>query len=260
MNTTLTAIPGAPATDYVMRSSRADARLAPGGRKRRREHDTQVARSPHADQAARWQRILDLLDPGKRCGAWSPATFEGRPVVCTLAPTTAARSTQTPKPGGAGRTGRPSAIPYGSPRAQDTQASDRLSGGCEVPRPGQRRHRDARQRKDSPHMTTIVPEQRTAAGRHRRGLEIILASAPVGAATVVACAVPPPHAGRRCMSTPAPMRLSSSWPGCCSCTLTVRWPRSPRAAWCTSAAACPTHSRRHPAVRRASSCCIPDPT
>ena len=86
MNTTLTAIPGAAAAGCVMRSRRADARLAPGGRKGRRGHDTQVARSPHADQAARWQRILDLLDPGKRCGAWSPATFEGRPVVCTLAP------------------------------------------------------------------------------------------------------------------------------------------------------------------------------
>ena len=44
-------------------------------------------------------------------------------------------------------------------------------------------------------MTTIVPEQRTAAGRHRRGLEIILASAPAGAATVVACAVPPATCG-----------------------------------------------------------------
>ena len=86
MNTTLTAIPGVPGTNWVTRSRRANARLAPGGRKRSRQRDTQVARSPQADQAARWQRILDLLDPGKRCGAWSAATFEGRPVVCTRAP------------------------------------------------------------------------------------------------------------------------------------------------------------------------------
>jgi hypothetical protein len=35
--------------------------------------------------AARWQLILDLLDPDNRCGAWSPATVQGRPVVCTRA-------------------------------------------------------------------------------------------------------------------------------------------------------------------------------
>jgi mannose-6-phosphate isomerase-like protein (cupin superfamily) len=39
-------------------------------------------------------------------------------------------------------------------------------------------------------MTTIVPEQRTSVGRHSRELEVILASAPTGAAVVVACAVP----------------------------------------------------------------------
>ena len=39
-------------------------------------------------------------------------------------------------------------------------------------------------------MTTIVPEQRTAVGRHSRELEVILASAPTGAAVVVACTVP----------------------------------------------------------------------
>ena len=45
-------------------------------------------------------------------------------------------------------------------------------------------------------MTTIVPEQRTAVGRHRRGLQAILASAPAGAAAaVVACAVPPATCG-----------------------------------------------------------------
>ena len=37
-------------------------------------------------------------------------------------------------------------------------------------------------------MTAIAPEQRTTIGRHRRELEVILASAPTGAAAVVACA------------------------------------------------------------------------
>jgi quercetin dioxygenase-like cupin family protein len=44
-------------------------------------------------------------------------------------------------------------------------------------------------------MTTIVPGQRTAVGRHCRELEVILASAPAGAATVVACSVPPATSG-----------------------------------------------------------------
>jgi|HubBroStandDraft_6_1064221.scaffolds.fasta_scaffold612049_1 hypothetical protein len=86
MNKALTAICGAAGTGSVMRSPRANARLAPGGRKRRWQRGTGVAQSPQADEAARWQRILDLLDPGKRCGAWAPATFEGRPVVCTRTP------------------------------------------------------------------------------------------------------------------------------------------------------------------------------
>ena len=40
-------------------------------------------------------------------------------------------------------------------------------------------------------MTTIAPQQRTAVGRHGRGLEVILAGAPAGAAVIVAGAVPP---------------------------------------------------------------------
>ncbi len=44
-------------------------------------------------------------------------------------------------------------------------------------------------------MTTIVPHQRTAIGRHRRGLEVILAAAPPGAAVIVAGAVPPAACG-----------------------------------------------------------------
>jgi hypothetical protein len=86
MNTMLTTICGAPGTGTVMQSRREVARLAPGGRKRPGERGTQAAQSGPADQAGRWQHILDLLDPGKRCGAWSAATVAGRPVVCTRAP------------------------------------------------------------------------------------------------------------------------------------------------------------------------------
>jgi len=44
-------------------------------------------------------------------------------------------------------------------------------------------------------MTTIAPEQRTAVGRYPRELEIILASAPTGAAAVMACAACPATCG-----------------------------------------------------------------
>ena len=44
-------------------------------------------------------------------------------------------------------------------------------------------------------MTAIAPEQRIAVGRHRRELEVILASAPAGAAAVVACAARPATCG-----------------------------------------------------------------
>ena len=66
MHTTLTATCGIPGAGRVLTPRRADARLTPGGRDGPRERDTQVARTPLADQAARWQRILDLLDPDKR--------------------------------------------------------------------------------------------------------------------------------------------------------------------------------------------------
>src|SRR6516165_4682045 len=86
MTTTLTAIGRSPGAGRVITPRRADARLAPGGRDGPRERDTGAARAPLAGQAARWQLILDLLDPDKCCGAWSPATVQGRPVVCTRAP------------------------------------------------------------------------------------------------------------------------------------------------------------------------------
>jgi hypothetical protein len=86
MNTTLRAICNIPGTDQVTTPRRANARLAPGGPDGPRERDSRAARTPPAGQAARWQLILDLLDPDNRCGAWSPATVQGRPVICTRAP------------------------------------------------------------------------------------------------------------------------------------------------------------------------------
>ena len=86
MTSTLTAISTVPGTDGATRARPANARLAPGGQERGGEHDARVAQKAQTGQAARWQRILDLLDPDKRCGAWSPATFQGHPLVCTRAP------------------------------------------------------------------------------------------------------------------------------------------------------------------------------
>jgi len=86
MNITLTAIDSGHGTGPVMTPWQADARLAPGGREHPWEAGTRAARAGRAGEAARWQRILDLLDPDLRCGAWSPATCRGRPVVCTRAP------------------------------------------------------------------------------------------------------------------------------------------------------------------------------
>jgi hypothetical protein len=86
MTTTLTAISRVPCTGSATRSRREVARLAPGGRKRLEDRRTQFAWSPRVDEAEHWQHILDLLDPGKRCGAWCPAPDAGRPVVCTRAP------------------------------------------------------------------------------------------------------------------------------------------------------------------------------
>ena len=79
MTTTLTAMRSIPGAGRVMTPRRANARLAPGGRDGPGERDTQAARTPLAGQAARWQLILDLLDPDKRCGAWSLATFQRSP-------------------------------------------------------------------------------------------------------------------------------------------------------------------------------------
>jgi hypothetical protein len=70
----------------MMRERRADARLAPGALDRPWPRRGHAAPGSQAGEAARGQRLLDPLDPDKRCGAWSPATFQGRPVVCTRAP------------------------------------------------------------------------------------------------------------------------------------------------------------------------------
>ena len=59
--------------------------LRPGGPDGPHERDSRGARTPLAGAAAR-QLILDLLDPDNCCGAWSPATVQGRPVICTRAP------------------------------------------------------------------------------------------------------------------------------------------------------------------------------
>ena len=69
MTTTLTAMRSIPGAGRVMTPRRADARLAPGGPNGPRERDAPAAGTPPAGQAARWQLILDLLDPDKRCGA-----------------------------------------------------------------------------------------------------------------------------------------------------------------------------------------------
>jgi len=86
MTSTLTAISAVLGADGATRARPANARLAPGGQERGGEHDARVAQKAQTGEAARWQRILDLLDPGKRCGEWSAMTFAGRPVVCTRAP------------------------------------------------------------------------------------------------------------------------------------------------------------------------------
>jgi hypothetical protein len=86
MTSMLTAISAVLGADGATRARPAHARLAPGGQERGGAHDARVAHKAPAGEAARWQRILDLLDPGKRCGAWCPAAFAARPVVCTRAP------------------------------------------------------------------------------------------------------------------------------------------------------------------------------
>ena len=87
MTTTLTATrSNVPSVDDKTKPRRATARLAPGGQEPARQGDAGLARNRQADDAVRWQRILDLLDPDKRSGACCPATFEGRPVVCSRAP------------------------------------------------------------------------------------------------------------------------------------------------------------------------------
>src|SRR6516165_5581225 len=64
MTTTRTAIGRVPGADRVMTPRRADARLAPGGPNGPRERDARpLARRRQARCPARWQLVLDLLDP-----------------------------------------------------------------------------------------------------------------------------------------------------------------------------------------------------
>jgi hypothetical protein len=84
--TLTTTMPDVLSADAKIQPRRAEARLAPGGHEPAREHDTGLAQNLRPGEAAGWRRILDLLDPDKRCGAWCPAACAGRPVVCTRAP------------------------------------------------------------------------------------------------------------------------------------------------------------------------------
>jgi len=86
MTTTLTTARAVPGAGRTAKTRRVRARLAPGRRDQARGQGTRPAQNRPAGEAAHWQRILDLLDPGKRCGEWSPVRFAGRPVVCTRAP------------------------------------------------------------------------------------------------------------------------------------------------------------------------------
>jgi hypothetical protein len=79
----LTAVSTVPGADSAAHRRRAIARLSPGGRHRPGDRP---ARRPPAGDPASWQDIIDLLDPGRRCGAWCPGIPAGRPVVCTRAP------------------------------------------------------------------------------------------------------------------------------------------------------------------------------
>jgi hypothetical protein len=83
MTNGLTAVSTMLGTDTTTKARRAIARLSPDGQHRPRDRS---ARHPPAGEPAGWQRILDLLDPSMRCGAWCPGTLAGRPLVCTRAP------------------------------------------------------------------------------------------------------------------------------------------------------------------------------
>jgi hypothetical protein len=92
MTTTRTTVSAVLGTDRAAKAREVRARLAPDGQEWARKQSQARGQGPRpaqndpADEEAHWQRILDLLDPGKRCGEWSPVTFLGRPVVCTRAP------------------------------------------------------------------------------------------------------------------------------------------------------------------------------
>lgn len=149
-----------------------------------RERDIAAAQSPRAGAAARWQRILDLLDPGNAAGEVA-AHLRGVPGGLYPRPHDAGKEQANAETGWRGYE-IPAVIPYRSSRTDDAQAltSDRLSGGCQSPQPGERRHLDALQaegepshdhhrpgaahsRRTSPPRTTSHPGQR-AGWRRRR--------------------------------------------------------------------------------------------
>ena len=132
MNTTHTAISRPFGTGCMMRSRGANARLAPGGPTSPGERHTRVDKSARTDEEARWQRILDMLDPGKNCGAWAPVTVAGRPVVCTRAPHDVREEHANPKPGAAGPKILSSSL-IDHQVLTDAQASDARSGIRHLP-------------------------------------------------------------------------------------------------------------------------------
>ena len=197
MNTALTAICRMPGAGCVTRSPTGECSPCARRAEPSRERDIAAAQSPRAGAAARWQRILDLLDPGKRCGRgrrppswgarWSvpapPRRWQG-------AGKRRDRVARVRKFLQSSRTGHHA--------LDDAQAltSDRLSGGCQSPQPGERRHLDALQAEGEPSHDHHRPwSSAQPSDRHRRELQVILASAPVGAAVVVACTIPPATSG-----------------------------------------------------------------
>jgi mannose-6-phosphate isomerase-like protein (cupin superfamily) len=109
-------------------------------------------------------------------------------------------------------------------------------------------------------MTIIVPGQRTTLSRHRRDLEVILASAPAGAAVVVACTVPAATSGPPLHVHAASDETFFIVSGALLVhadghVATIREGGLVHINW-----AYHTRSRRHPTLRRTSCCCPPHTT
>ena len=184
MNTALTAICRMPGAGCVTRSRRANAHLARGGR-----HRPGSATSP--PRRARGQARRRAGSASSTCWTQVNAAgvvaghLRGVPGGLYPSPHDAGKEQANAETGWRGYE-IPAVIPYRSSRTDDAQAltSDRLSGGCQSPQPGERRHLDALQaegepshdhhrpgaahsRRTSPPRTTSHPGQR-AGWRRRR--------------------------------------------------------------------------------------------